>query len=514
MKQNQREKINKSIGLKLVLAMAGIVTIIMVIGTIFIARFLYEGQIRTLEARGRELGFFLGKNLYDPILFKDTLAIDSLVSESVMARDMVFTYVSDTTGQVLSTAAASFNEKVAAEVLKAEKNENVRVLAEKVMQALDVMSVTTDLIINGNKVGTVTMGFSRQSIVRETQWITGMIIGTCAGIIVVLAGVVHLMVRRMVVFPAALAIAVMERISAGDLTKSISVRSDDELGQLARMTNKTIGDLKELIGKIHLSSEETAIHARKISSSSGILSKGAAEQAAAAEEASSSMEEMVFNIRQTADNALQTEKIALKAAEDATEGGQAVNLTASAMKEIAGKISIIEEIARQTNLLALNAAIEAARAGEHGKGFAVVAAEVRKLAERSQTAARDISELSESSVEIAEKAGLLLNKIVPDIQKTAELVQEISRASSEQKIGSEQINKAISQLDHVIQQNSGASEEMASTSEELNSQAELLRDTVSFFKLKEKESENKPTARLQESSLSTVAKGKQKYLLQ
>jgi methyl-accepting chemotaxis protein len=192
---------------------------------------------------------------------------------------------------------------------------------------------------------------------------------------------------------------------------------------------------------------------------------------------------MVSNIRQNADNAQQTERIALKSAQDAKEGGKAVIETVSAMREIAGKISIIEEIARQTNLLALNAAIEAARAGEHGKGFAVVASEVRKLAERSQTAAAEISKLSTSSVQVAEAAGEMLTKIVPDIQRTAELVQEISAASNEQNSGAEQINKAIQQLDQVIQQNASGTEEIASTSEELASQAEQLQDTVSFFKV-------------------------------
>ena len=195
------------------------------------------------------------------------------------------------------------------------------------------------------------------------------------------------------------------------------------------------------------------------------------------------MEQMASNIKQNADNAQQTEKIALKAADDAKEGGHAVGETVSAMKEIASKISIIEEIARQTNLLALNAAIEAARAGEHGKGFAVVASEVRKLAERSQTAAGEINNLSASSVEVAERAGEMLEKIVPDIQKTAELVQEINAASNEQRAGANQINQAIQQLDQVIQQNAAASEEMASTSEELLSQAEQLQSTIGFFKI-------------------------------
>jgi methyl-accepting chemotaxis protein len=192
---------------------------------------------------------------------------------------------------------------------------------------------------------------------------------------------------------------------------------------------------------------------------------------------------MSSSIKQNADNSGQTEKIAVMSASDAKDGGKSVNETVAAMKEIATKISIIEEIARQTNLLALNAAIEAARAGEHGKGFAVVASEVRKLAERSQAAAGEISTLSSRSVQVAETAGEMLNKMVPDIQKTAELVQEISAASREQDTGADQINKAIQQLDQVIQQNASASEEMASTSEELASQADLLKDTISFFRI-------------------------------
>lgn len=195
------------------------------------------------------------------------------------------------------------------------------------------------------------------------------------------------------------------------------------------------------------------------------------------------MEQMAANIRQNADNAMQTEKIATNSAEVAKEGGAAVAQTVSAMKDIADKISIIEEIARQTNLLALNAAIEAARAGEAGKGFAVVAAEVRKLAERSQGAANEISELSSSSVEVAEKAGKMLTMMLPDIQKTAELVQEISASSKEQDTGAEQVNKAIQQLDQVIQRNAAASEQMASTSGELSSQAQQLQETISFFRL-------------------------------
>jgi methyl-accepting chemotaxis protein len=195
------------------------------------------------------------------------------------------------------------------------------------------------------------------------------------------------------------------------------------------------------------------------------------------------MEEMTSSIQQNADNAQQTNKIAAKAASDTQASGDAVGKTVSAMKEIAEKISIIEEIARKTDLLALNAAVEAARAGEHGKGFAVVASEVRKLAERSQTAAAEISKLSSGGVTLAEGAGQMLIKLVPDIRKTADLVQEISAASTEQNSGTAQINQAIQQLDQVIQQNSAASEEMASTAEELTSQAEQLQSTIAFFKI-------------------------------
>jgi methyl-accepting chemotaxis protein len=205
------------------------------------------------------------------------------------------------------------------------------------------------------------------------------------------------------------------------------------------------------------------------------------------------MEEMTSNIQQNTDNAQQTEKIALQAAQDIQEGSLAVNQTVESMKTIAKKISIIEEIARQTNLLALNAAVEAARAGEHGKGFAVVAAEVRKLAERSQLAATEINILSNSSVAIAEKSGKLLEQIVPNIQKTSRLVQEIAASSMEQNAGAEQINSAVQQLNQVIQNNATSAEETATSSEELSTQADQLKTTVAFFKIDSQALHNRST---------------------
>ena len=271
------------------------------------------------------------------------------------------------------------------------------------------------------------------------------------------------------------------QIAAGDLTVQVRLLSDQDV--LGRALSDMVEKLHETVIEVKSSSDAVAVGSQEMSATAEQMSQGATEQASSAEEVSSSMEEMGANIRQNADNAMQTEKTAVKSADDAKEGGVAVSATVSAMKEIAAKISIIEEIARQTNLLALNAAIEAARAGDHGKGFAVVASEVRKLAERSQAAAGEIANLSSSSVAVAEKAGTMLLQIVPDIQKTAELVQEISAACNEQNSGAEQINRALQQLDQVIQQNASASEELASTSEELSSQAERLQDAIAFFRV-------------------------------
>jgi methyl-accepting chemotaxis protein len=279
------------------------------------------------------------------------------------------------------------------------------------------------------------------------------------------------------------AVVAVRKVSDGDLTEFAEIRSRDEIGTLLEYVNTMVERLRGVVGDALAASDNVSSGSQQLSSGSEQLSQGATEQASSTEEASASMEEMAANIRQNADNAAQTEKIARQSSKDAEASGEAVARAVGAMRTIADKISIVQEIARQTDLLALNAAVEAARAGEHGKGFAVVASEVRKLAERSQAAAAEISTLSGETVQVATQAGDMLNRLVPDIRKTAELISEISAACREQDIGANQINEAIQQLDKVTQQNAGASEEMSATSEELAAQAEELQASIAFFKV-------------------------------
>lgn len=375
-------------------------------------------------------------------------------------------------------AFAAANEAVEQLVVQHKTDEALKLIQAKVLPAFDTLNVAIRAEVEGNKAFGDAADGQIETTMKHAK--IGLLIGLvlACGAAVTIAVVITRSITR----PLAAAAVAVERVAGGDLTATIATHAKDEIGRICEAMNTMIGSLRDIIGEIATATTNVASGSEQMSATAEQLSQGAAEQAAAAEESTSSMEEMAASIERNADNAKQTDKIASKAAEDAKTGGDSVARTVAAMREVAEKITIVEEIARKTDLLALNAAVEAARAGEHGKGFAVVASEVRKLAERSQAAAAEISKITGAGVQVAEQAGEMLGKLVPDIRKTAELVQEIAAASAEQNTGATQVNKAIQQLDQVIQENSSASEEMASTAEELATQAQQLQSAIAFFK--------------------------------
>ncbi len=281
------------------------------------------------------------------------------------------------------------------------------------------------------------------------------------------------------------AVGVARQLSSGDLTVDVGSPGSDEIGQLLQALREMVDKLVETLGEARAGVETLSSASYQVSSSAQVVARGTSEQGASVEETTASLEQMTASITQNASNSRQMEQMALQGAENAERTSGAVRESIEAMRAIAEKISIIEEIAYQTNLLALNAAIEAARAGEHGRGFAVVATEVRKLSERSQEAAKEISGFATTSVEIAERSGSSLAELVPSIQKTVELVQEVAAASDEQAAGVSQINRAMGQVDQVTQQNASAAEELSVTAQQMSDQASSLQDLMAFFRLAE-----------------------------
>ena len=480
----------KSLKARAVLASAGILFIALALNTTFI---VYPAAGRYQEAlidRAAAVVEGAKKDIEKALSFG--IALESLegtseILKEVLSRDQDLEHIRvlDLQGRVLYASSPGDVQKVlsdettrravaaTAPLLQSYRDDGAS-LYEKVYPLMDT---------DNRRVGVIRIALTAQSVNRQVRGmlIRSLLSGVAVFLIVIAA--VNFFISRGISAPIRELSGVAARIAEGDLTTTARVASDDEIGALARMINGMVGQMQGVVADVKQAADNVASGSEQFSLGTQQLSRGTAEQAASAHEASSSVEEMNEAIRMNAENAAQTERIALQSAADARESGQAVTDAVTAMKEIAAKISIIEEIARQTNLLALNAAIEAARAGEHGRGFAVVAAEVRKLAERSQLAAVDIGRLSGTSVEVAERAGNMLAKLVPDIHRTAELVQEISAASKEQASGAGQINGALQQLSQVAQQNAGATEEMSATADELRAQAGHLQDSVAFFKV-------------------------------
>ena len=384
----------------------------------------------------------------------------------------------------LDTQLAEY-EKIVLQMLEANKN-------AALAQGTEATALMPQLRAQGNAADATISELVVQKKTRAkdaNDSITDIYLGSRTQMIVliliaaVLGFAIGILVTRSISRPLNRAMGVANSLAEGDLTVNVESDSRDETGRLLASMQHMTERLRSVMADVRSAADSLSSASEEVSATSQSLSQAATEQAASVEETTASVEQMSASIAQNTESAQITDGIAGKAANDAVQGGQAVREMVQAMKQIADKIGIIDDIAYQTNLLALNAAIEAARAGEHGKGFAVVAAEVRKLAERSQVAAQEIGGVASNSVHLAEQAGALLDQIVPNIQKTSDLVQEITAASQEQTTGAAQINIAMGQMNQITQQNASASEELAATAEEMNAQASQLQELIGYFRL-------------------------------
>jgi methyl-accepting chemotaxis protein len=475
----------RSISMKF-LGLVAAVCIIGILGSsISITRKTEEVLRQSLVSKGKSFASYSANMARTPLMMKDPAALDAIVSEFKNDEEVLFSIVTDGAGKIVTSREASLNRS-ARELLTGldiPGEEDLAAVLSRVRQEPSVIEVSNPIMVDGVQRGSITVGMSdmllraRLSMTIVFVFIVNVITGISVG------GALYAASRKLMVNPLKRLTTAALAIAEGDLNVSLEKGGPDEMGVLENSMRNMIERIGTVVADVKEAALVVAVESERLAGSAGLLSQGAGTQASSAEEASATIEEMTSSIRQNAESAQRTEKAAFASAGHASDGRSSVSNAIAAMKQIAGKISIIEEIARQTNLLALNAAIEAARAGSAGKGFAVVAAEVRKLADRSREAAGEIAQLSEVSVDVAEWAGEMLSKLLPEIDRTAVMVQEITAASREQASGAEQLNAAIQQLNLVTQQNAGAAEQMASTAGHLAWEAERLKAAIGFFRM-------------------------------